>query len=107
MKSLKFAPNLIPLILKGEKTITWRLFDDKDLKEGDVVRFFNSKTLKEFATAELIKVTEKKMGEVTDGDLDGHEKFTSKEEMYKTYSDYYNERITPETAVKIIKFELL
>ena len=85
MNSLKFAPHLIPLILKGEKTITWRLFDDKNLQEEDVVRFLNSETLEEFATAKLVKVTSKKMGEVTDEDFDGHEKFTSKEDMYETY----------------------
>lgn len=106
MKSLKFAPHLVPLILRGEKTTTWRLFDDKDLREGDTIRFFNSETLKGFATAKLIKVTKKKIGEVDDEDFDGHEKFTSKKEMCQTYSNYYNKPITPETSVKIIKFEL-
>ena len=107
MKSLKFALDLIPLILKGEKTITWRLFDDKNLQEGDIVHFYNSKTLNEFATAELVKVVSKKMGEIADKDFDGHEKFTSKEEMYQTYSKYYGRKITPESLVKIIKFKLL
>jgi len=107
MKSLKFAPPLVPLILKGEKTITWRLFDDKNLQEGDLVRFLNSETTKEFATAKLIKVVSKKMKEVDDGDFDGHEKFTSKEQMYETYSNYYSKQITPETVVKVVKFELL
>jgi hypothetical protein len=31
MKTLKFYDNLIPLILSGEKTSTWRIFDDKNL----------------------------------------------------------------------------
>lgn len=107
MKSLKFVPDLIPLILRGEKTITWRLFDDKNLQEGDIVHFCNSKTLNGFATAELVEVTSKKMEETTGADLDGHEKFTSKEEMYRTYSGYYGKTVTPETPVKIIKFKLL
>jgi len=107
MKSLKFAPQLVPLILKGEKTITWRLFDDKNLQEGDLVHFLNSGTTKEFATAKLIKVVSKKMREVDDEDFDGHEKFTSQEQMYETYSNYYNKQITPETVVKVVKFKLL
>jgi len=33
MKTLKFSKNLIPSIVSGEKTITWRCLDDKDLKK--------------------------------------------------------------------------
>jgi len=35
MKSLKFSAELVPLILSGEKTMTWRFWDDKDLDSGD------------------------------------------------------------------------
>lgn len=38
---------------------------------------------------------------------DGHEKFASKEEMYATYSTYYNKTVDENTLVKIIKFELI
>lgn len=31
MKVLKFSENLVPLILSGQKTATWRMFDEKDL----------------------------------------------------------------------------
>ena len=40
-------------------------------------------------------------------DMKGHEKFESKEEMYATYSKYYNKTIDENTLVKIIKFELI
>ena len=36
MKTLKFRKELSELILKKEKTTTWRIFDDKDIKQGDV-----------------------------------------------------------------------
>lgn len=34
-KTLKFTPELSAKILSGEKTSTWRLFDDKNLQKGD------------------------------------------------------------------------
>ena len=40
-KSIKFRDNLAKLVLAGEKDLTWRLFDDKDFKEGDEVDFKN------------------------------------------------------------------
>jgi predicted transcriptional regulator len=41
LKSLKFRPELAKMILDSTETTTWRMFDDKDLKEGDVVDFIN------------------------------------------------------------------
>ena len=106
-KKFHFSSNLIPLVLSGKKNITWRLWDDKDLSEGDTVDFLESGTEKRFATAELIKVIEKPMGELTDEDKKGHEDFKSDEEMYQTYKKYYQRKVTPKTVVKIIRFKLI
>ena len=65
MKRVHFAPNLILLIMSGQKISTWRLWDDKDLKTGDVVEFGNSDTREVFAKAELTKVVEKPFKELT------------------------------------------
>lgn len=54
MKSLKFKPHLVPLVLSGEKDSTWRLFDDKDLKEGDELQFMNSETDDVFSAAVIL-----------------------------------------------------
>jgi len=107
MKILKFREALSRLILKGEKYTTWRLFDDKDLSRGDVVAFLVWETNKEFAKAKLVEVRETRFGELTNEDWDGHEKFLSNEEMYKTYSKYYNHKVSKNSPVKIIKFELV
>jgi len=96
----------VPLILSGKKNSTWRLFDDKNLKTDDIVDFIERPSLKTFAGAKLIDVQEKPFSELTDGDKRGHEEFSSDEEMYKTYEKYYNQPITPETKVKIIRFEI-
>lgn len=46
------------------------------------------------------------MKDLVDSDFDGHEKFSSEEEMYKTYRTYYGEKVGPDTFVKIIRFKL-
>lgn len=107
MKTLKFKDSLAKLILAGEKDSTWRLFDDKDLQEGDSVELVNSDTGEIFARAVLAEVREKKMGELEESDFDGHEKYLSKEEMYRTYRGYYGDRVSSDTIIKIIRLDLL
>lgn len=106
-KTMKFAPDLVPLVISSEKTSTWRLFDDKDLKEGDIVDFIRRPELTKFATAKLTSVIEKPLGKLTQKDKEGHEKFASDEEMYKTYEGYYNQPVSPETTIKLIRFKIL
>jgi hypothetical protein len=105
-KVIKFRDNLSKLILAGEKDTTWRIFDDKDLSEGDEVDLMNWDTREIFAKATLIEVREKKMSELEAADFDGHEKFASEEEMYTTYKTYYGDKVGPDTIVKIIRFQL-
>lgn len=107
MKTLKFRKELSELILKNEKTTTWRIFDDKGIKEGDIMQFLVWETKEVFANARIINVIEKKFKDLNEQDLEGHEKFASKEEMYTTYSVYYNKVVDENTLVKIIKFELI
>ncbi len=106
MKTLKFKPHLVPLILSGEKDSTWRLFDDKDLKEGDELQFINSKTDDVFGIAVILSTREKKLEDLNDLDFEGHEKFESQERMYEAYRNYYGDLVAPESIVKIIKFTL-
>lgn len=106
-KQMKFSQDLVPLVISGEKTSTWRLFDDKDLKEGDIVDFIRRPELTKFATAKLISVIEKPLGKLTEKDKEGHEKFKNDKEMYKTYEGYYNKPVGPKSVIKLIRFELL
>lgn len=106
MKTLKFTPELIPLILSGEKTSTWRIFDDKDLSVGDELSLVNKTTGEEFVKARIISVREKMLGEIDATDFDTHEKYESKEKMLEEYHSYYGDRVTWNTLVKIIDFEL-
>ncbi|MDQ5957992.1 MAG: hypothetical protein QG665_333 [Patescibacteria group bacterium] len=104
MKSLKFRPHLVEKILNGEKTSTWRLFDDKNLAVGDQVQFINWDTLEIFGSAEINSVKTKTLGTLTDQDWVGHEKFASEAEMYATYKKYYGDKVNPNTEVKILDF---
>lgn len=107
MKTLKFHKDLVPLVLSGSKTSTWRLFDDKNLSEGDEIelREFGDGML--FAYARIVSVVEKKFNELIDDDKSGHESFESDEEMYRTYGRYYDGTVDPDTTLKIIRFELV
>lgn len=107
MKTLKFRENLVSMILSGAKTSTWRLFDDKDLSVSDELSLENWETGKEFAKAKIIRVREKRLGEITDADYDGHERHESRGKMFEAYRSYYGDRVNEDTVVKIIDFELL
>ncbi|MDD5193920.1 MAG: ASCH domain-containing protein [Candidatus Nanoarchaeia archaeon] len=107
MKTLKFRESLSKLILKGEKNTTWRLFDDKNLSVGEVISFLVWETKEEFAKAVILNVKETRFGDLSKEDWEGHERFLSNEEMYDTYSKYYNRQVDKNSPVKIIKFKLL
>jgi hypothetical protein len=104
MKTLKFAPDLVREILAGKKTSTWRLFDDKDLQEGDVLLFLNKETGEKFGTAIVTSLHKKTLGSLEKTGWIGHETFHSEEEMYHAFRKYYGDRIAPDTEVKILTF---
>lgn len=108
MKTLKFYDNLIPLILSGEKTSTWRVLDEKDLSVGDELSLVNKMTGEEFAQAKIVAVREKTLTQLDDADFDaGHERYASPEKMLEEYRLYYGDSVTMDTIVKLISFKLL
>ncbi len=107
IKTLKFRYRLVEDILSGRKTVTWRLFDDKNLKVGDKVELLYWETKEKFANAEIMNIREKKLMEIEKKDFKGHEKYKSKKEMLKTYGKYYGDKVNLNTIVKIIEFKLL
>jgi hypothetical protein len=106
MKQLKFAEPLPGLVLSGTKNTTWRINDKKEITEGDTLSLCHNDG-QEFAKAVTTSVREITFGELTQEDKTGHETFANDEEMYATYSRYYNITVTPTTDVKIIKFKLV
>ncbi len=108
VKTLKFAPELVPLILNGTKTVTWRLFDDKNLAPGDHLDFTDKATGKKFATAEITAIREKPLGDIDDHDFaEGHERYADRAAMVAEFRKYYGEMADENTRVKIIKFRII
>ncbi len=106
VKYLKFREELVELILKGKKTTTWRINDEKNIVAGDELslQLINGE---EFARARVIDVKETTFGNLKEIHKEGHEKYNSEEEMYRQFSKDYKMNVTPETPVKVIKFNLL
>ena len=107
MKTLKFTPELCEQIIASTKTSTWRLFDDKDLTVGDELIFVNKQTLESFGTGEITQLYTKTLGTLEESDWIGHERFDSEETMYATYRQYYGDRVSPDTEVKILQFTFI
>lgn len=107
MKTLKFEPHLVEQILSGEKTSTWRLFDDKNLKEGDEVIFLNKETGEEFGKAKINEVRIRTLSTLEDSDYEGHQKYSSDEEMVEDFKKYYGDKVNKDSEVKIIFFAIL
>ncbi len=110
MKSLKFEHKVAQKIISGEKTSTWRLFDDKDLTVGDEIRLIDKvhparpETWTSIGTARINTVIQKRLGDVGPEDYEGHERFSSNHEMIQTYKKYYGSDVDRNTVVKIIRF---
>ena len=107
MKTLKFKDFKAKWILEGTKTVTMRLFDDKDLKVGDELELINSDSGEVFSKAIIAEIIYRTLGEVEDIDLDGHEKWNNKEEMLKSLRLYYGDRVNLDIEVKIVRFNLI
>ncbi|OHA91277.1 MAG: hypothetical protein A2758_02315 [Candidatus Zambryskibacteria bacterium RIFCSPHIGHO2_01_FULL_49_18] len=107
MKSLKFMPHLVSKVLSGEKTSTWRLFDDKNLTEGDEFLMLNKETGEEFAKGKITQVREKKLGELNDADFVGHEGYKDQDDMLNHYKSYYGDKVSLDTLIRMVDFELL
>ncbi len=106
IKTLKFTQDLAQQILAGEKTSTWRLFDDKDLQEDDEIVFLSKETNEKIGTAIVTSLHKKTLGSLAEADWIGHERFSSEEEMYQTFRKYYGDQIKPDTEVKILTFTI-
>ncbi len=109
MKTIKFAGNLVELILDGSKTVTWRLFDEKDLREGDELEFVNRDNGEVFGYAKILWTKEKLIKDIDDSDYEaGHEKYKDTEELISKFGKYYEpKKVDGDTPIKIIKFEFI
>ena len=112
---IAFSEPLPELILKGEKDTTWRIdepvpvkrtSDTDGIKEGDLLSLRNKKG-DEFAKAKTVRIRRTNFANLSNEDLEGHEKFKSRDELYKQFSEYYKINVNNNTKIVVIKFELI
>jgi len=111
VKTLKFDHEAAQDVLLGKKTSTWRLYDDKDLSVNDHIKIIDkvdpndTNSWKIIGEAVVNEVIEKKLGDVTDRDMAGHEVYDTQEEMLATYRQRYGDRVTLDEPVKMVYFK--
>lgn len=112
MKTLKFEHNLAMKVRQGTKTATWRIYDDKGIGVNDTVDLIdkvdpqNQSSWVSIGQATIDRVVEKRLGDITQQDYEGHENFKSPESMLEQYQAYYGPDVNLETPIKIIHFTL-
>jgi len=105
MKTLKFKHEFVKEILKGKKTSTWRLFDDKNLRNKDKLELIDQDSGKTFGEAVITDIQKKKIKELTDNELKNHG-YTSLGDMIDSHRVYYGSKVNLQTEVKIVNFKL-
>lgn len=105
MKQLKFRTHLVDKILSGQKTTTWRLFDEQGLAVGDTVSLIRTESGDAFAEAEITACVEKKIKDITQADFEENN-YRDRDQMMSVVTKYYPQPITDDTIVKLIVFKL-
>jgi ribonuclease HI len=110
MKTLKLDHQLAQKVLSGEKKTTFRLFDDKDLSVNDEIEIIdkveseNPETWKSIGVAQIEEVHQKRLSSLVESDFEGHEPYSSPDQIITTFRNYYGSRVTGDTPVKIVRF---
>ncbi len=103
-----FVPDLVPLVISGEKTLTYRLEDNYNydiLQPGDLVKTINSETEETFAELEIVDKSYTTFGNLP-LDAEEHERYSSKEEQRDTFHKYYNREIKDDERIIILEFKI-
>lgn len=112
MKTLKLDHILAQQVRDGAKTSTWRLYDDKDIRVNDEVELIDkvkaadSSTWQSIGTARVNMVLEKRLGDITKSDMNGHGEYLSQEAMLADFRKHYGPQVTLDTPAKIIHFTM-
>ncbi|MGA3193233.1 MAG: ASCH domain-containing protein [Minisyncoccia bacterium] len=103
---IKFAPELIPLIKNGSKTLTYRLGNKYDfISVGDTVILAENDG-KNVATATIIEKSRMTFGKLPLNRV-GHEVYRSEEEKTKTFEKYYSRQIHSQDEFIVLGFKIL
>jgi hypothetical protein len=104
--TLKFTPDIISLIARGEKTIAYRLGTKYDsLMVGDEILIADNNDV----PLGKARITEKSYTKFKDLPLSkqGHETFASEEEKREAFERYYNRKVLDNELVIVFGFKML
>ncbi len=105
--AIGFATDLIPLILNGSKTLTYRLGNKYDfLNIEDEIMVKDSQTGKPFAKVKIIEKYWTIFEELLI-DRNGHEVYSSKEEQRKVFEKYYGKNVKDDDRVLVLGFKII
>jgi hypothetical protein len=101
---IKFAHDLIPLILNGTKVKTYR-YDNKyrDIRLGATYKVIDKQTGEYVCDVVTIAKKYSTFGNLPLND-EGHEKYESREAMRKQFSIYYGKLIHDDEPMTIIEY---
>lgn len=107
IKTIGFAPELIPLVQEESKTLTYRLGDKYDfLKIGDTIQVDDSLTGIVFGEVVITEKSQTTFG-LLPIDRKGHEIYLSKEEQREVFAGYYGRAIEDNDRIIVLGFLLL
>lgn len=104
-KVLKFDSKFRQKIIKGEKNCTIRFDDVARINEGDKVVLKDSDDTI-FASAGIKRKVVRGAGEIVGMRIDGHREYDSMEEFLNEMNKYYGGRISDESNLYMIWFEV-
>jgi hypothetical protein len=104
-RSIGFADYLVPFIKEGAKQSTYRLGTSYDfLQVGDIIPVRDSKTKEVFGEVEITGISKSTLKDIPI-DIEGHEKYASKEEQKRSLEEFYP-GISEDSVFTIINFRL-
>jgi len=100
MICVKYAPHLLPKVLSGEKTTTWRLDNEKPFEVGGRVGHCRI-----YGHSRVSWIIDTVLGEGIDAAAhEGHEDCGSAEERIDTYRGFYGPEVDGASEVTAIHF---
>ena len=110
MKQLKFEHQFTEDIKRGNKTATFRVNEDKDIRPGDIVELVDKVSHDHPTTwevpgeLEVIEVTQIPIAELSKDHMLRAESFDSIDEMIRTFQRFYGEHVNLDTLVHVLTF---
>lgn len=94
------------MVMSGQKTLTWRFFDDQGLSVGDDVELREYGAHEPFAAGKITAVTEELLGELAAMGGSARHAFPDGDEKRLSLRSDSGQPIGPSTLVKIVRFKV-